>query len=49
MGSGCGADSMAGAGPRFSCVLFCLQIMMKVKILNSIKTKNFLSFCRKYL
>ena len=35
----CGAGCRAGGGPRFRYVLFCLQIMMKIKILNSIKTK----------
>ena len=29
---GCGAGSKAGGGPGFGCVLFCLQIMMKIKI-----------------
>ena len=46
---GCGAGCMAGAGPGFSCVVFCLQIMMKIKTLNSIKTKSSPSFCRKSL
>ena len=38
-GCGEGAGCRAGAGPGFRCVLFCLQIIMKIKILNSIKTK----------
>ena len=40
LGGGCGerAGCRAGAGPGFRCVLFCLQIMMKIKILNSPKT-----------
>ena len=36
---GCGDGYRARAGPGFRCVLFCLQIKMKIKILNSIKTK----------
>ena len=38
LGCGCPAGCMAGACPGFRCILFCLQIMMKIKILNSIKT-----------
>ena len=37
-GCGCSAACWAGAGPRFRCVFLCLQIIMKLKILNSIKT-----------
>ena len=33
-----GAGCRAGADPVFRCVLFCLLIMMKLKILNSIKS-----------
>ena len=36
-GYGCGAGYMAGASLGYRCVLFCLQIMMKIKILNSRK------------
>ena len=36
---GCGAGCRADESPGFRCVLFCLQIMMKIKTLNSIKTK----------
>ena len=43
LGGGCGrcegTGFRTGTGPGFRCVLFCLQIMMKIKILNSIKTK----------
>ena len=35
----CGAGCRAGAGPGLGFVLFCLQIMMKIKILNSLQTK----------
>ena len=42
-GCGEGAGCRAGGGPGFRCVLFCLQIIMKIKILNSIKTKESLS------
>ena len=48
-GCGCGAGCRAGAGPGFRGVLFCLQIMMKIKILNSIKTKSTLNLCKKSL
>ena len=48
-GYGCGADCRAGGGPGFRCVLLCLQIMRKIKILNSMKTKSTLSFCRRSL
>ena len=34
-----GAGCKAGGGPGFRCVLFCLQIIMKIKTLNSTKTK----------
>ena len=37
LGAGWGCGS--GASPAFRCVLFCLQIMMKIKILRSIITK----------
>ena len=53
LGAGCccdwGACCMAGAGPGFICVLFCLQIIVKINILNSIINKSTLSFCRKSL
>ena len=39
-GSECGASCMAGAGPGFRFFFFCLHITMKIKILNSIKTKE---------
>ena len=50
-GCGCceGAGCMTGAVPRFRFFLFCLQITMKIKILNSIKNKSTLGFCRKSL
>ena len=38
-GRGCGAGCRAGAGPGFRYVLLCRQMMMKIKILNSIKNK----------
>ena len=44
----CGADCRAGGDPGFKCVL-SQQIMMKIKMLNSIKTKSIPSFCRKSL
>ena len=47
-GWGCGAGCRAGGDPRFRCVLY-LQIIMKIKILNSIKTKSTKNFCRKSL
>ena len=49
--SGCdeGAGCTVGAGPGFRCVLFCMQIIMKIKILNSIKYKSILWFSRKSL
>ena len=38
LGGGCGCGQFtscrAGADPGFRCVLFCLQIIMKIKILN---------------
>ena len=39
-GGDCGesAGYMAGAGPGFRCVLFCLQIRIKITIINPIKT-----------
>ena len=39
-GGGCaeGAGCMAGAGPGFRCAHFGLQIIMKIKIFNAIKT-----------
>ena len=40
---GCGAGCRTGAGPGFRCVLLCLQIIMKIKILNLIKNKTTLS------
>ena len=43
----CCAGCRAGDSPGFRCVLPSLQIMMKIKILNSIKTKSIISFCRK--
>ena len=46
---GCGAGCRAGGGPGVRCILFCLQIMMKTKILNSIKNGSTLTFCRKSL
>ena len=48
-GCGCSAGCRAGAGPGFRCVLFWLQITMKIKILNLIKTKSTLSFWGKSL
>ena len=43
LGGGCGcsegAGCRAGAGPWFRFFIFCLQIMMKSKILNSLKTR----------
>ena len=43
LGAGCGCCYGAGngavAGPGLKYVLLCLQIMMKIKILNSLKTK----------
>ena len=33
-------------GVGFRCVLFCLPIMMQIKIRNSIKTKSTLILCR---
>ena len=41
-GSGEGVGCRAGAGPGFRCVLFCLQIIMKIKVLNSIKIPKLL-------
>ena len=38
---GCGAGCRAGASPGFKCVLYCLQIMMKIKILNSIEIHKY--------
>ena len=38
-GCGCGAGYKAGGCPGFGCDLLCLQIMIKIKILNSIKTE----------
>ena len=32
-----GAGYMAGAGPGFTLVIFCLQIIIKIIIFNSIK------------
>ena len=50
LGGGCGcgegAGCRAGAGPGLKFFLFCLQIIMEIKILNSIKNKSTLS-CRK--
>ena len=38
---GCGCDEVAGcragAGPGFRFFIFCLHIIMKIKLLNSIK------------
>ena len=48
-GCGCGAGCRAGNDAGFRCVLLCLSIMMKIEILNSIKTKRILSLCRKPL
>ena len=39
----------AGAGHGYRCVLFCLQIMMKIKILHSMKNKSALGLFRKSL
>ena len=39
-GCGEGAGYMAGAGPGFRLVIFCLQIIIKIIILNSIKIKG---------
>ena len=35
--------AVRGAGPGFRCVLLCLEFMMKIKILNSIKSKRYAS------
>ena len=44
LGVGGGCDKIAscftGPGPRFKCVLLCLQIRMKIKIFNSIKKQQ---------
>ena len=42
LGIGCGegAGCRAGAGPGFRFFLFCLQIIIKIEILNSIKNKS---------
>ena len=40
-----GAGCRVGAGPWFRCVLFCPYIIIKIKILNSEKTKRTLSLC----
>ena len=48
-GWGCGAGFRVCGDPGFRCVLLCLPIMMQIKILNSIKAKSTLSFCRKSL
>ena len=42
-------DVGQGGGPGLRCVLLSLLIMMKFKILNSVKTKSTLSFGRKSL
>ena len=39
-GCGEGAGCRVGASPGFRFFFFCLQIIMKIKILNSIKTKG---------
>ena len=39
LGGECSTGCRAGAGPGFRCVLFCVQNMMKIKLMNSIKTK----------
>ena len=36
---GFGADCSAGVGPGLRCVLLCRHIMMKIKMLNSLKAE----------
>ena len=42
LGAGCGCcgGCMADGDAGFTCVLFCLSIMMQIKILNSTKIKS---------
>ena len=49
LGYGCGcevAGCMTGADAGFRLFLFCLQIIMKIKIFNSIENKSTPSFSR---
>ena len=47
-GCGCGGCRVGG-GSGFRCVLLCLQIMMKLKILNSIKKLKYPKLLQKSL
>ena len=38
---GCGASCRADAGPGFRFFLFCLQIIMEIKIFNSIQKQKY--------
>ena len=49
LGAGCAAGCREGAGPGFRFVLFCLQIMMKIEILNSRKNRSTLTLSLSHL